>query len=213
MRFIGKMFARWFGGKEEDATENTFGSVLPLRVGNGFSVSPVFTTLLADGSLFKELFPADTFQNLTVETVLSYELDGSNIYRLHFTTCDHIVQIQETNGGQDIEVVLLGLVADVGFRDNAAHDEFVRMMNEPEIEDEDGNVFENIFAGVRYTEKMRATLKPKYERPVENRKLMSLFDRRSDDFVDYILYDVDENDWYAEQYIGVVVPQDEITVN
>jgi hypothetical protein len=212
MGLISKMISKWFSSEEEDATEKTFGSVIPLRVGNGFSVSPVFFTLLSDESIFKQLYKPEEFAGLTIETILSFDLGNTTVYRLHFTQGEHIVQIQEINGGSDVEIMVLANSGITGFNDKDEYDQFIEMMGSDEIEDEDGNLFEALLKRVNFTEKMEATLKPKYDAEPEIEKTMSLFDRQTENSVDYILYDADVNDWFAEHYVGVIVPREEITI-
>lgn len=208
---IGRMFKKWFKKEEEDVTEKSFGNVLSFRIGSQVAVSPVFMELLDDESVFKQKFGDTDFTGMVVNTILSFTLDHTKVYRLYCENPEAMVQITES--GSHAEVMLFILTGETGFRNESEYKDFREVMSSESIHDDEDNVYKSLFNNVEYIEELEANGVVNLERPESLSKSMSLFDRDIGDSIEYVLHDAEPSGWWVEHFTGVEVPQSEVEIS
>ena len=119
---LGRIIKKWFSSedKEPDVTEQTFGNVIKFRVGSTVNISPAFTVMVDENSMFGTFFGSEDFSSLVVNTVLSFEFDGLKVFRLY---CGNLggetpalVQLQEDAEGSESFMLFL-LTQDIAIQD------------------------------------------------------------------------------------------------
>jgi hypothetical protein len=153
---------------------------------------------------------------MIVTTVLSFKFDGATVYRLYCENPATMLQIHEGVGG--VTYMLFILTQDTAFQDEETYGEWYgnddSIMKSATIENdfEDANyIYEKVFGPVQYTEVLEADDTPIDRAPSLN-KTMTLFDRTTDDGVEYTLFDAELDDWIVEGFVGLDVPASEVTI-
>lgn len=221
-RLLTKLFSR--KETENDITEKEFGNVVKFRIGSTVSLSQSFLVMIEDELLFSKLFETNQITDLNdmiVDTILSYQLDGLTLYRLYCSCIgsEHgaLVQIQEEQNGSVSYMVFL-LTQETALQDEDEYNHWYKnedsvMRGDSIVHDDDGELYEfnRCFGPLKYQEVLEAD-GSSMKRPTVNNKTMSLFDRKVEDSVEYMLFDAELDNWLVEGFIGLDVPSQEVTI-
>ena len=219
MGLLSRIFSKWFSSDNEndDVTQTTFGNVVKFRVGSTVSIGATFTIMLNDGLFFKEHFGNEDLSAMIVDTVLSFDFDGTKVYRLYCRNPECMVQLQE-EPHERVSYMLFFLTQDIPLQDQNMYKEWVSsddaIMKSPTIEDElNGETieFQKVFGPVQYRENVEADASG-VERESSLSKSMTLFDRGAGDGVEYVLFDAELDNYVVEGFSGVNVPYEEVTI-
>jgi hypothetical protein len=212
-RMLGKMFSG--GDKEESVTEAKFGNA-GFRIGGLLAISPTFTLMLDDSSMFKDAHGDTDFSSMIISTILSFKFEGITIYRLYCDNPQCMVQVSEEANGS-ASYMLFMLTQEVNLDEELFNEWYGAdgsIMNSPTVLDElrgEEVEFTKVFGPMTYDEQKEAD-GTAMERPAALSKAMSLFDHASGETTDYVLFDLEVENWYVEAFLGIDVPSEEVTV-
>ena len=220
MSLIARIFGKWFSSDDEtvDVTEQTFGSVTKFRVGSTVSISTAFTYMLPQELALVHHVKSMDLSALIVDTILSFDFDGIKVFRLYCRNPDCIVQVQEEAHGK-VSYMVFFLTQDIALQDEDMYNQWVNaedaIMKAESIEDSEltgeNIIFEKVFGPLQYTETLEADASG-VDREPSLRKSMSLFDRKVDDGVEYMLFDAELDNWVVEGFLGVDIPEQEVQI-
>ena len=214
MGFIKRILSKWFScdDNEPDITEKTYGNMVKFRIGSTVSISDAFSIMQDDSLLFKKLYKDHDFSAMIVTTILSFKFDGATVYRLYCENPQTMLQIHEGIDGPSYMLFLLS--EEVVMQTEEVYDIYMAAMANSSVDtilDDKTYTFVQVFCPVEYTEVVEADNTPINREPTLQ-KTMSLFDRTTDDGVEYTLFDAELDENIVEVFVGLNVPSQEVKI-
>jgi hypothetical protein len=217
MGFLTKLVKKTFSreDKEESVTEAKFGNA-GFRIGGLLAISPTFTLMLDDSSMFKDAHGDTDLSSMIINTILSFKFEGITSYRLYCDNPQCMVQVtEEANGVASYMLFMLTQEVNLDeelFDDWYGGDDSI-MRGSSVLDEVRGEEIEfgKVFGPMTYNEQKEAD-GTAMERPAALSKAMSLFDHESGETTDYVLFDLEVENWYVEAFLGIDVPSEEVTV-